>query len=117
MVKAGKAVYDQSTDMNGLLRNISVSGDGAWQKRGYSSLNGVMTLISGGKCVDVEVLSKKCKQCEHWESKKETDECLEWKESHECSINKSFEEISKSNPYPGQKITKGECIGHVQKRV
>ena len=87
MAKAGKAVYEQSTDMDGLLRNTSVSGDGAWQKRGYSSLNGVMTLISGGKCVDVEVLSKKCKRCEHWERKKETDEYLEWKETHECSIN------------------------------
>ena len=30
---------------------------------------------------------------------------------------KSFDEISKSDPYPGYKITKGECIGHVQKRV
>ena len=30
---------------------------------------------------------------------------------------KSFEKIAKSNPYPGHTITKGECIGHVQKRV
>ena len=30
---------------------------------------------------------------------------------------KSFEEILKSNPYPGHTITKGECIGHVQKCV
>ena len=32
-------------------------------------------------------------------------------------IFKSFEEISKSSPYQGHTITKGECIGHVQKRV
>ena len=30
---------------------------------------------------------------------------------------KSFEEISKSNPYPGHTITKAEYIGHVQKHV
>lgn len=30
---------------------------------------------------------------------------------------KSFEEIRKSNPYPGLDLEKGECIGHVQKRV
>ena len=30
---------------------------------------------------------------------------------------KSFEEISKTNPYLGHAVTKGECIGHVQKRV
>lgn len=157
MDKAGKAVYAKSNDIgkgNTSMRNVSVSGDGAWQKRGFSSLNGVMTLISSGKCVDVEVLSKKCKQCERWEGIKEAPEYLQWKETHICSMNhsgssggmevvgmkkmfhrserlhklqyafyigdgdtKSFDEICRSNPYPGQKLTKSECIGHVQKRV
>ena len=31
--------------------------------------------------------------------------------------SKSYNEISQSNPYPGHKIEKLECIGHVQKRV
>ncbi|XP_057290075.1 uncharacterized protein LOC130612741 [Hydractinia symbiolongicarpus] len=43
------------------IANIAVSGDGAWQKRGFSSLNGVMTLIADGKCIDTEVMSKKCR--------------------------------------------------------
>ena len=30
---------------------------------------------------------------------------------------KSFDQICKSDPYPGHTITKGECVGHVQKRV
>ena len=30
---------------------------------------------------------------------------------------KSFDEISKSDSYPGHKIIKEECVGHVQKRV
>ena len=50
-----------------------VSGDEAWQKRGYSSLNGVVTLIANGKCIDNEVMSKKCKQCD-MENKKGTQE-------------------------------------------
>ena len=33
-------------------QNVKVSGDGAWQKRGHSSLNGVVALISDGKCND-----------------------------------------------------------------
>ena len=37
---------------------VRVTVDGSWQKRGHNSLNGVVTAISGGKCVDVEVLSK-----------------------------------------------------------
>ena len=30
---------------------------------------------------------------------------------------KSFEGISKSNPYPSHTVTKGECTGHVQNCV
>ena len=30
---------------------------------------------------------------------------------------KSFQNVVKSNPYPGIVITKFECVGHVQKRV
>ena len=51
-----------------------ISIDGTWQKRGYSSHNGVVTAISldTKKCVDVEVLSDKCQQCLKW-SKKQND--------------------------------------------
>ena len=33
---------------------FTVSADGSWQKRGHSSLNGIVTIIStnNGKCVD-----------------------------------------------------------------
>ena len=30
---------------------------------------------------------------------------------------KSFDQICKSEPYPGHTTTKGECVDHVQKRV
>ena len=144
-----------NVDEKGIV-NTSVSGDGAWQKRGFSSLNGVMTLISNGKCIDIEVMSKKCRQCDVWEHKKGTDAYQKWKETHSdyCLINhhgssgamevtglnrifnrsiklhnlrytfyigdgdsKSFADVCKSNPYPGHTVIKGECIGHVQKRV
>ena len=52
-----------TTDIDSVL-DTKVSGDGAWQKRGHSSLNGVVTLIENGKCIDYEVLSNKCKSCE-----------------------------------------------------
>ena len=65
-----------------------LSGDGAWQKRVYSSLNGVATLISDGKCIDTEVLSKKqCEQCEQWNHRKDTVEYSSLKEKHICAIN------------------------------
>ena len=54
------------------ILDITVSGDGSWQKRGHSSLNGVVTLVASdtGKCVDYRVLSKHCASCKSWETKK-----------------------------------------------
>ena len=67
MAEAAKTVYNNLANINAnsnCSQNAKVSCDGAWQNRGYSSLNGVVTLISDGKCINMEVLSKKCKQCE-----------------------------------------------------
>ncbi|GFT29015.1 uncharacterized protein TNCV_3586661 [Trichonephila clavipes] len=43
-------------------KNIAVAVDGTWQKRGYISLNGVVTVtsIDTGKVIDVDILSKYC---------------------------------------------------------
>ena len=44
---------------------------GAWQRRGYASLNRLVTIVvmDANKCVDFEVLSKTCKTCEVLEKK------------------------------------------------
>ena len=83
MSRAAKEVHTKminnditAADKDGIV-NISASGDGAWQKRGFSSLNGVMTLISEGKCIDHEVMSKKCKQCDVWNHKRDRDRYAE----------------------------------------
>ena len=55
-------------------QSVRVSIDGLWQKRGHNSLHGVVTAISGDKCVDVEVLSKYCMGCKMWGKKKGTPE-------------------------------------------
>ena len=57
------------------------------KKRGHNSLHGVVTAISGDKCVDVEVLSKYCMGCKMWEKKKGTPEYQCWKVDHLCEIN------------------------------
>ena len=45
--------------------DIGVSVDGSWQRRGFSSLNGVVAAISidNGKVIDVEPLSRYCREC------------------------------------------------------
>ena len=62
MTNAACEVHKDSNDNNQTsisdIVNTKVSGDGAWQKRGYSSLNGVVTLIGNHKCIDKGVMSK-----------------------------------------------------------
>lgn len=76
---------------HGQNTGLTVSGDGSWRKRGFSSLFGVTTLIGWytHKVIDVIVKSKYCKGCEFWEKKKTTAEYDEWLENHanECHAN------------------------------
>ena len=53
-----KIIYAEKGDKNG----ITVSGDGSWQKRGFSSLYDLVSLIgwNTGKIIDVIVKSKYC---------------------------------------------------------
>ena len=136
------------------VKPVTASFDGTWQRRGYASLNGVITSICQGKCVDVAIMTKVCRSCKFWHPKKGTPEYNQWKEGHICSINhagsagsmesvgamsiykrsieqnelrylkyrgdgdsKSYAQVSAADPYNGFLIKKGECVGHVQKRV
>ena len=85
-----------TTDIDSVL-DRKVSGDSAWQKRGHSSLNGVETLIGNGKCIDYEVLSKKCKSCEAWEYKNATNFVgyKDWKAQCVQSITQEVKELWK----------------------
>lgn len=81
----------KKSDEKGKTSGITVSGDGSWRKRGFSSLFGFVSLIGWytGKVVDVLVKSKYCKSCEFWKKKADTEEYKEWFETHEenCQAN------------------------------
>lgn len=70
---------------------ITVSGDGSWRKRGFSSLFGIFSLIGWytKKVVDVIVKSKICKACDVRKSETGTAAYNEWMESHKpvCEAN------------------------------
>lgn len=74
-------------------KGICVSGDGSWQKRGFSSLFGFVSLIAWhtGKVIDILVKSRFCQACSIWSKKKEEkpSEYEEWAENHaaECLSN------------------------------
>ena len=87
MKRASECVHKLSKknlDGSGLCR---VSLDGSWQRRGHASLHGVVTTISNGKCIDTEILSKFCRGCTMWNSKKGTPAYDIWKTEHMCEIN------------------------------
>ncbi|KYN13319.1 hypothetical protein ALC57_14500 [Trachymyrmex cornetzi] len=81
----------KKSEEKGQTDGLTVSGDGSWRKRGFSSLFGFASLIGWitGKVVDILVKSKYCKQCEYWTKKSDTDEYAEWYASHEsnCDCN------------------------------
>ena len=71
--------------------DIGISADGTWRRRGYSSSYGVVSGISlvTGKVLDVEVMSKECRECVAWKRKQGTEEFLEWWEG-EWSTSMQF---------------------------
>ena len=101
LVKTTKAVADITMQdaceelraASDAIKDVEVSSDGTWQPRGYSSLNGVVTVISikNGKVLDIEPMSRTCKACVLKEPFKKTNPLAfeEWKTSHVCKLNHS----------------------------
>ncbi|KAL3277938.1 hypothetical protein HHI36_013279 [Cryptolaemus montrouzieri] len=95
-----QAVEESVIDNKG-SRDVSVSLDGSWQRRGHTSVNGVMTAISGesSKIIDIEVMSKFC-SCESKDINQHVETLLttvtqvvgwRWKASDEFMVDlKSF---------------------------
>nr|XP_047127825.1 uncharacterized protein LOC124808661 [Hydra vulgaris] len=71
--------------------DVAVSCDGTWQRRGYSSNNGVVSVISmeTGKVIDVEAMNKVCKACFHKEHLKKGNPLAYeiWHDKHKCTFN------------------------------
>ncbi len=71
---------------------VGVSGDGSWQKRGYSSLHGTVNVMSmeTGKVLDTEVLTQFCRECSLHEQDNKKELAYEvWKTEHmpKCKAN------------------------------
>ncbi|XP_044593326.1 uncharacterized protein LOC123271157 [Cotesia glomerata] len=89
--KAAQEEKKENEQEGNIADEITVSGDGSWEKRGFTSLLGIVSLIGkySNKVIDVIVKSKVCKACEKWVGKENTDEYLEWYKDHqtECTAN------------------------------
>lgn len=81
-----KKVLEESgcKDVNSVV-DVAISFDGTWAKRGFTSLFGVVFVISidSGEVLDYHVISKSCQKCCLSRSKCKTDEEFEeWEIEH-----------------------------------
>ena len=83
MLQATVEIKKKAKEETQGFAHCCVSLDGSWQKRGHQSHNGLVTAISGGKCVDRVVYSKFCKGCAIWSRKKGTAEYDRWFAQHD----------------------------------
>ena len=142
-----KEAVEDAVTVNEGSRDLSVATDGTWQKRGHTSLNGVITATSvdTGKVIDVAILSKHC-HCKNKFDGQHEDKCSAnfqgvsggmevagAKQIFERSLpvngvrylqylgdgdSKGYQSIIEAHPYGEDcKVSKLERIGHVQKRM
>lgn len=84
MKRAANELQDKNIDGPARKR---VKIDGAWQKRGHASLNGVVTAIVEDKVVDKQAFSKHCKGCKMWNNKMGSPAYERWQADHICHVN------------------------------
>ncbi|GFV08852.1 uncharacterized protein TNCV_3820951 [Trichonephila clavipes] len=127
------------------IRDLAVAVDGSWQKRGFSSKNGLVTVTSvdTGKVIDVEVFSKHCicpnktkhlqnckRNFEGYSGKMEVAGALSICQRFQSLYNvrytkylgdgdsKAFNSIVENKVYGDHcSVGKLECIAHVMKRM
>lgn len=98
MIKAIEEAVEKNVSDDGTTsRDISVDIDGTWQRRGFASLNGIVSVSSfdTSKILDVEILTKYCHTCSTSKSNKQK------KGHHFC--DKNFEGSSGSMEVAGAK--------------
>ena len=90
---AEQSMAEVSKDLRGddEEKDVAVSIDGTWQRKGFTSTLGVVTAISveEGKVLDCVILSKSCKGCTRMESIRKSDplQFKRWQTSHKCNLN------------------------------
>ena len=59
-----RTLYIDAANVDGIVET-SISCDGTWQKRGFTSLNGAIAVLSTetGKVLDVDIMSRYCNAC------------------------------------------------------
>lgn len=89
--KAGTEEKEKTLEAENRGDILTVSGDGSWSKRGFTSRMGIVSVIGKytNKVLDVAVKSSFCKACELWKGQEGTPEYEAWFVTHEseCNVN------------------------------
>lgn len=142
-----KKAAEECVEENDQNRDVTAIFDGSWQRRGHTSLNGVVTAIAAniGKVVDVRVYSKYCRckkrlKNEHENNcaanytgssggmevagvldmfrQSETTRDIRYKFYLGDGDSAAYPSVVKQDPYGAEcKVEKLECLGHVKKRM
>ena len=128
LVRSAEAVREAYADTDPHLReainrgenpiiDISVSFDGTWQKRGFTSLYGVGICIDvlTGYVVDYVVLSKYCHACKLQEAKNLPEaELAAWREGARCRLLPEPPSVQQVHGAGGSKDHVATLSGKVQ---
>lgn len=92
MNEAAQRLRDVDVDTNSTtVKDVAVSVDGTWQKRGHNSKIGVVFIIAmqTGEILDYEIKSLYCHLCKHNKASKSKKDFESWYENHKqhCHIN------------------------------
>ncbi|GFT45027.1 uncharacterized protein TNCV_3790221 [Trichonephila clavipes] len=113
----------EAVDENDGKRDLAVAVDGSWQKRGFSSKNGLVTVTSvdTGKVIDVEVFSKHCicrTKPSIFKIRSQSLYNVRYTKYLGDGDSKAFTSIVENKVYGDHcSVEKLECIGHVMKRM
>ena len=66
---ASNCDLEENEEESSDIKELQIRGDGTWQKRGFQSLNGAVSIIGteSEKVLDHEVLSSYCQICTKWQ--------------------------------------------------
>lgn len=89
--KAGTEEKEKNLEAGNRADILTVSGDGSWSKRGFTSRIGIVSVIGKytNKILDVAVKSSFCGACSFWKGREGTVEFEVWNATHEpdCNVN------------------------------
>ena len=86
--------------------DVTVSADGTWATRGFTSLHGLVFVISQdtGEILDFALLSRHCPTCNYHHCILDDDEFARWKDQHEEECQANYASSSKSMESAGCQI-------------